>query len=114
MELQGGDGFHLVVGRGSLDPLAQKEWIVREYGDGFRRFVRDEGTEVVYEVATIKDPVFHFFLSNDDAPIPYHCRTAKEGVATLDLVERMIEACRKVRHRSDIEPGLAADSPENP
>jgi hypothetical protein len=104
VELQGGDGFHLIVRRGSLDPLAEKASIVHEYGVGFRRFVRDDGTEVVYETSFAGENRFHFFLTSDaDAPIAYHCRTPDDGIASFDAIETMIAACREVRFRADIE-----------
>lgn len=111
VELRGGDGFHLLVERGPLDPLVEKARIVREYQDGFRRFVADRGREVVYEVSSAGEIQFHFFLTHNDAPIAYHCRTPDRGVPSLDLIERMIGACRQVRHRAEIEPTSSEHSP---
>jgi hypothetical protein len=105
VELEGGDGFHLIVRRGSLDPLAEKARIVHRYGAGFRRFVRDKGTEVVYETSFAGENRFHFFLTTKaEAPIGYHCRTPDDGIASFDAIETMVEACRNVRFRADIEP----------
>ena len=105
VELEGGDGFHLIVRRGSLDPLAEKADIVKRYGVGFRRFVRDLGTEVVYETSFAGGNRFHFFLTTEaEAPIAYHCRTPDDGIASIDAIETMVEACRDVRFRADIEP----------
>ena len=105
VELEGGNDFHLIVRRGSLDPLAEKADIVHRYGVGFRRFVRDRGTEVVYETSFAGENRFHFFLTSGvDAPIDYHCRTPDDGVASIDAIETMIEACKEVRFREDIDP----------
>jgi hypothetical protein len=105
VELQGGEGFHLIMRRGSLDPLAEKASIVQRYGVGFRRFVRDRGTEVVYETSFAGNERFHFFLTSEsEAPIGYHCRTPDDGIDSLAAIETMVEACRDVRFRADIEP----------
>lgn len=105
VELEGGEGFHLLVRRGSLDPLAEKADIVKRYGVGFRRFVRDQGTEVVYETSFAGEHRFHFFLTTDaEAPIAYHCRTPDDGIVSFDAIETMVEACHDVRFRADIEP----------
>jgi hypothetical protein len=105
VELKGDDDFHLIVRRGSLDPLAEKASIVHAYGVGFRRFIRDRGTEVVYETSFAGENRFHFFLTSDvDAPIDYHCRTPQDGVASHYAIETMIAACREVRFLADIDP----------
>lgn len=105
VELEGGDDFHLIVGRGPLDPLVEKADVVKRYGVGFRRFVRDSGKEVVYETSVAGENRFHFFLTSDEkAPIPYHCRTPKDGNASMHAIETMVEACRDIRFREDIEP----------
>src|SRR5262245_36910652 len=63
--LEGGDGsFHLIVSRGSLDPLEEKASIVHRYGVGFRRFISDRGNEVVYETSFAGENRFHFFLTS--------------------------------------------------
>ncbi len=105
VELEGGEGFHLIVRRGALDPLAEKKDIVQRFGVGFRRFVRDEGTEVVYETSFAGENRFHFFLTTEaSAPIAYHCRTPDDGIASIDAIETMVAACRDVQFREDIEP----------
>jgi len=117
VELKGGDDFDLLVSRGSLDPLAEKARIVHKYGVGFRRFIRDRGTEVVYETSFAGENRFHFFLTSDvDAPIAHHCRTPEAGVASFEAIETMIEACRDVRFRADIDPesSVSMASPGKP
>ena len=115
VELRGGGGdFHLLLRRGSLDPLAEKTHIVKEYGSEFRRFVRDLGHEVVYETMVMGEVRHHFFFTAEDARIEYHCRTPEEGVPTLEAVEHMIEACQEVRFKEEIDAAqepreLAAD-----
>lgn len=105
VELEGGGDFHLIVRRGALDPLKEKADIVHQYGVGFRRFISDRGTEVVYETSFAGENRFHFFLTSGvDAPIDYHCRTPRDGVAAYEAIETMIEACRDVRFRADIDP----------
>lgn len=105
VELEGGEGFHMIVRRGSLDPLAEKADIVHRYGVGFRRFVSDTGNEVVYETSFAGENRFHFFLTSEaDAPIPHHCRTPDDGIPSFDAIAVMIEACREIRFRAEIEP----------
>jgi hypothetical protein len=104
VELQGGDGFHLIVHRGALDPLEEKADIVKRFGVSFRRFVSDRGNEVIYETSFAGENRFHFFFtSKADAPIAYHCRTPNDGIAVFDEVETMIEACRDINFRAEID-----------
>lgn len=104
VELQGGEGFHLIVHRGALDPLEEKAEIVKRYGVGFRRFISDRGNEVVYETSFAGENRFHFFLtSKADAPIAYHCRTPSDGIAVFEEIETMITACRDIRFRAEID-----------
>ena len=105
VELEGGGGFHLIVQRGPLDPLKEKADIVHRYGVGFRRFISDRGNEVVYETSFAGENRFHFFLtSKADAPIAYHCRTPNDGIESFEAIETMLEACRDIRFRSEIDP----------
>jgi hypothetical protein len=104
VELQGGEGFHLIVHRGALDPLKEKADIVKRFGVGFRRFVSDRGNEVVYETSFAGENRFHFFLtSKADVPIAYHCRTPNDGIAVFDEIETMIAACRDIQFRAEID-----------
>lgn len=111
VELRGGPHFHLFVRRGSIDPLEEKAEIVREHDDEFRRFLRDHGHEVVYETSTLQGARFHFFFGSTRAEIPYHCRTPDEGVSSLLAVEQMLEACRHVHFRREIDPSAPATTP---
>jgi hypothetical protein len=102
--LEGGEGFHLIVHRGALDPLEEKADIVKRYGVGFRRFISDRGDEVVYETSFAGENRFHFFLtSKPDVPIAYHCRTPNDGIAVFDEIETMIAACRDIQFRAEID-----------
>jgi hypothetical protein len=102
--LEGGDGFHLIVHRGALDPLEEKADIVKRYGVGFRRFVSDRGNEVIYETSFAGENRFHFFFtSKADVPIAYHCRTPNDGIPVFEEVETMIKACRDITFRAEID-----------
>jgi hypothetical protein len=103
VEIVGGPEFHLLVGRGAIDPLGEKARIVRAFGDEFRRYLTDDGDLVVYETGTPQEQRYHFFMTARVRDLGYHCRTPPDGLPTRSSVDDVIDACRSVRFTEDAE-----------
>lgn len=101
IEIVGGPNYHLLLGRGVVDPLGEKARIVRAYGDEFRRYLRDDGDLLVYETGTDREQRFHFFMLGQTGELAYHCRTPPEGIGALASVHHMVEVCRGVEATTD-------------
>jgi hypothetical protein len=99
VEIVGGPDYHLLVGRGAVDPLGEKARIVRKFDGEFRRFLRDDGNLVIYETGTDREQHFHFFMTAKVGGEEFHCRTPADGLETREVVDRMVEVCRSVRFR---------------
>lgn len=98
LEVVSGPDYHLLVGRGAVEPLGEKARIVRRFGANFRRFLLDEGSLVVYETGTPQEQRYHFFMTaSADGALEYHCRTPSDGMPTQNAVEHMIDVCKGVR-----------------
>lgn len=102
VEIVGGPSFHLLVGRGAIDPLGEKARIVRAFGDEFRRYLVDEGDLLVYETGTDQEQRWHFFMTARVRDIGYHCRTPADGLPTRAAIDDVIAACRSVRFADEV------------
>ena len=96
VEVVAGADYHLLVGRGAVDPLGEKARIVRTFGGEFRRFLGDDGSLIVYETGTDQQQRYHFFMTARAQDEPYHCRTPQDGLARRAAVDHMIQVCRSV------------------
>lgn len=100
VEVVGGPSYHLLVGRGSVDVLGEQARIVRAFGSEFRRFLRDDGSVLLYETGPDDERHYHLFMTAKTHGQDYHCRTPPEGLPDERAVEHLAEVCAAVRFES--------------
>jgi hypothetical protein len=88
--------FHMQVHRGPVDVLAEKADLVKTWGLGFRRFVQDDKTAIIYETELAGDHRFHFLSWGEQGGLLYHCRSDKRGAESVVAVRRMLDGCHAV------------------
>jgi hypothetical protein len=96
IEIVSGPEYHLLIGRGKVDPLGEKARIVRKFDAKFRRFLVDEGDLIIYETGSDAEQRYHFFMTAKARGHEYHCRTPDTGLSARDAVDHLVDVCRDV------------------